>query len=104
MNPSDADEYLSQITKSVYLLLPPEDGDIDYLLENLADDQIYTFPFSYRGGVEYDDAFILGNDGDAYMIIGKKANIRFVKLNQAGVLESEEEEEISADELDFNLL
>ncbi len=98
------DEYLSQIVKSVYLLQPPEDGDIKYLLDHLTGDDIFTFPFSYRGGIDYDKAFILGADNEAFMVVGKPAEFQFLKLNQAAVLDSAEEEEISADDLDFDLL
>jgi hypothetical protein len=38
------------------------------------------------------------------MTVGKQAALQFVKLNQAAVLEANEEEEISADDLDFDLL
>lgn len=98
------DDYLSQIVKSVYLLQPFEDGDIRYLKDHLSGDQIYTFPFSYRGGVEHDDAFVIGANNEAFMITGKKSNFEFLKLNQAAVLDSGEERDISADDLDFDLL
>jgi hypothetical protein len=99
-----AEDYLSQIVKSVYLLQPFEDSDLDYLKDHLSGDQIFTFPFSYRGGVEHDDAFVLGADQEAFMVTGKKSNFEFLKLNQAAVLDSPEEQDISADDLDFDLL
>lgn len=99
-----AEDYLSQIVKSVYLLKPFEGSDIDYLKDHLSADQIYSFPFSYRGGVEHDDAFVLGANNEAFMVTGKKSNFEFLKLNQAAVLDSGEEEDISADDLDFDLL
>jgi len=98
------DDYLSQMLKSVYLLGPPEDGDIKYLLDHLSGDDIFTFPFSYRGGIEYDKAFILGADDEAFMVVGKPAEFVFLKLNQATVLDSVEEQEVSVDDLDFDLL
>ena len=54
------EDYLSQIVKSVYLLQPFEDSDLSYLKDHLSSSQIYAFPFSYRGGVEYDNAFVIG--------------------------------------------
>lgn len=98
------DDYLSQMLKSVYLLGPPEDGDIKYLLDHLSGDDIFTFPFSYRGGIEYDKAFILGADNEAFMVVGKPAEFVFLKLNQATVLDSVDEQEVSVDDLDFDLL
>jgi hypothetical protein len=98
------DEYLSQVVKSIYLLQPSGDSDLDYLQSHLSGSQIYTFPFSYRGGLEYDSAFLVGADENAFMIVGKPAAIQFVKLNEGATLDSVEEQEISADELDFDLL
>ena|SRR5688572_534833 len=101
---ADVDDYLAQIVKSVYLLQPPEDGDIDYLKDHLNSDQIYSFPFSYRGGLDYDQAYVIGAGNEAFMIVGKPAELEFLKMNQAAALDSTEEQEISADDLDFDLL
>ena len=101
---ADIEDYLSQMYKSVYLIQPPEDGDIKYLLDHLDGDQIYTFPFSWRGGLDYDTAYVLGSGDDAFMVVGKPAEFEFLKLNQAVVLDSVEEQEISADDIDFDLL
>lgn len=98
------DDYLSQLVKSVYMLDPFEDGDLNYLLDHLASGLIYRFPFSYRGGTEYDNAFVIGNGRDAFMVIGKQAKFQFSKLNQAARLDAIEDEEISGDDLDFDLL
>ena len=100
---ADVDDYLAQLVKSVYVLDPFEGGDINYLLDHLASGLIYRFPFSYRGGTEYDNAFVIGNGGEAFMIIGKQAKFQYSKLNQAARLDSIEEEEISGDDLDFDL-
>jgi len=104
LNQAETDDYLSQIVKSVYLLQPPPDASIDYLQDHLSGGQMYSFPFSYRGGLEYDSAFVVGGGRDAFMVIGKPAALQFVRLNQAAVLDSIEETEISGDELDFELL
>lgn len=102
---SSAEEYLSQNVKSVYLLQPGDgEPDLNYLKEHLNADQIYEFPFSYRGGVEHDDAFVIGNEGEAFMVTGKKSNFDFLKLNQSAVLDVVEEEDLAADDLDFDLL
>lgn len=99
------DDYLGLVVKSVYILDPPEDGDLDYLKQHLDSKHIYSFPFSYRGGLEHDAAYIVGGDKDeAFMIIGKDGDLDYLKLNQASVLESNEEQEISADEISFDLL
>lgn len=101
---AEIDNYLSQIVKSIYILEPVEDGDIKFLLDHLSSGLVYSFPFSYRGGTEYDNAFIIGNKADAFMVVGKEARFQFAKLNQVAQLDSIEDEEISGDDIDFDLL
>jgi hypothetical protein len=92
------------IVKSVYAIDAVEGESIAHLTDLLSDGRLYRFPFSYRGGVEYDDAFVVGNGKDAFLVIGKQAEMQFTKLGQAATLEPVEEAEISADDLDFDLL
>ncbi len=101
---AEVEAYLSQVVKSIYVLDPYEGGNINFLLDHVSAGLIYSFPFSYRGGTEYDNAFVLGNSSDAYMIIGKEARFQFARLNQAAVLDSMEEQEISADDIDFDFM
>jgi len=95
------EDYLSQLVKSVYLIDPLENADKTYLQDHVSAGLIYNFDFSYRGGLEYDNAFILGNKSDSFMVVGKPAALEFVKLNQAVELDAPEEEEVSADEISF---
>ncbi len=101
---ADVDDYLSQVVKSIYLLEPTGDSDLDFIYAHLSDGQIYTFPFSYRGGLEYDNAYLLGKDNSTFLIVGKTGNLQYVKLNQAATLDAVEETEVSEDDLDFGLL
>jgi len=96
--------YLSQLVKSVYLLEAEDSADQRYLQDHVSTEMIYNFEFSYRGGLEYDNAFVLGNKTDAFMVVGKPADLEFVKLNQAVELDTTEEEEISAEEISFESL
>ncbi len=104
LKPATVENYFTQIVKSVYLVGPHEDAEIGDLHDNLSDDRLYTFPFSWRGGIENDNAFLIGTNGDAFLVVGRQAEFEFIKLNQAAVLENTEEEEISAEDLDFDLL
>ena len=101
-----AEEYLSHLVKSVYLLEPLIDSTSgDEMPTKYLTDRIYKFPFSYRGGLEYDTAFIVTNDDGTFMIVGTRADLEFVKLSQMAVLAAEiDEQELSEDELDFDLL
>lgn len=98
------EDYFLQIVKSVYLVRPHENADIKELHDHLSTKRMFTFPFSWRGGIEHDNAFVIGAGGEAFIVVGKQAEFQFVKLNQAAVLDSTEEEEISADDLDFDLM
>jgi hypothetical protein len=97
------DEYLSHSVKSVYFLTPPEGSNFDLLKDVLSGDVIYKFDFSFRGGLEYDTAFLVGNVKTVFMVIGVNTTLEFVKLNQPSVLEPIEEQEISGEELEFDL-
>jgi hypothetical protein len=103
---AEVEDYLSQIVKSIYVIDPfDETSDLSYVKAHLGEGTIYKFPFSYRGGgIEPDNAFVIGNKTDAFMIVGKTARFQFAKLNQAVQLDSYEEQEISADDIDFDLL
>jgi len=101
---AEPDDYLALVVKSVYLLDQAEESDLQYLHDHLAGKQLFSFPFSYRGGIEHDAAYILGDGNDAFMVVGKEGNIDYLKLNQSGALSSDEEEDISADDLSFDLL
>jgi len=98
---ANVEDYLSQLVKSVYWLDPVEKEDKKYLQDHVSAGLIYNFDFSYRGGTEYDNAFVLGNKSDAFMIIGKPAELEFVKLNQAVDLDPTDEQEVSAEEITF---
>jgi hypothetical protein len=98
------DDYLGLVVKSVYLLDQTEQSDLQYLNDHLASRQIFSFQFSYRGGIEYDAAYVLGDGTDAFMVVGKEGTIDYLQLNQTASLSSTEEQEISADDLSFDLL
>lgn len=97
------DDYLGLIVRSVYLLSKPEEDDRD-TFDSLSNGKMYTFPFSYRGGVEHDTAMIVSNREGVFMSIGKPGNYEYLKLNQATNLDAIEEEEISAEDISFDLL
>jgi hypothetical protein len=98
---ASVEDYLSQLVKSVYVIDPATDEDKKYLQDHVSAGLIYNFDFSYRGGLEYDNAFVLGNKTDAFMIVGKPAELEFVRLNQAVDLDPTDEQEVSTEEISF---
>jgi hypothetical protein len=95
------EDYLSHLVKSVYLLTGDQTGAI---ADRLSEGAIYKFPFSYRGGVLPDTAFLLANaEGLPFLILTTPANINFVGFQDAAPLFDEAEDETD-DELDFEMM
>jgi hypothetical protein len=100
------EQFLDYDIRSAYLLrgavLP------DVLRKELEDGAVYQFPFSFRGGVQADPAFLLTNSaGELFLLVGQETNIAFVGLQQAAALGEEDqdaEDEGEGDELDFTLI
>jgi hypothetical protein len=101
---STVEDYVSQLVKSVYVINAVDEADQKYLQDHVSAGLIYNFDFSYRGGIEYDKAFVIGNKTDSFMIVGKTAELEFVKLNQAVDLDPTEDEEVSTEEISFENL
>jgi len=107
---SSALELLDHNIRLTYRL-DSEDGLPAALTKELAKGTIYSFGFSYRGGVGHDPAFILADEDDnVWLMITSANDIDFVTLEQAALcarkadtdeVEGEEEEE---DALDFGMM
>ena len=96
------EEYLSHNIKGVYLLAC--ETDMAALADELKKGTIYTFPYSFRGGLEASVGFLLASsDGGIFLAIGEPTKIHFVGLEQAAVL-TEEEEADGDDDMDFGMM
>jgi hypothetical protein len=101
----DVDTYLNHNLRSVYLMSSVEESDP--LVDELRKGTIFTFPFSYRGGLEADTGFLLmGQDGNIFFVMGSEAKLQFVGLAQSQGLNEEEESptEDSDDLMDFGMI
>jgi hypothetical protein len=97
---ASVDEYLSHNIRSVYRL--DCYNDTGKLSEELGKGTIYSFPFSYRGGLEADTGFLLtGMDGGIFLCVGNKTQIEFIGFRQMEVVEPDEYTE---EELDFGMM
>ncbi len=95
------EEYLSHNIKSVYLI--SSENDLGALTEELKKGTIYTFPYSFRGGLEASVGFLLASaDGGLFLAIGEATKIHFVGLEQASALT--EDESPDEDEMDFGMM
>lgn len=100
------DEYLGHSIKAVYALVPPMGSDD--LIKELKGGAIYSFPFSYRGGLDPDTGFLLlGADGTAFLAVGKKARLEFVSLRESADPDEAielDEDESDEDSVDFGMM
>lgn len=96
--------YLDHDIRAVYLLESEE--DVAPLRAELAKGVIFSFPFSYRGGLEADAAFLLeGGDGKVFMTVGRAAAIAYVGLQEsAGMAVTAETADLDDDDLDFGVM
>ena len=101
---ADLDEFLSLNVKSVYQL-GVEEGK-EELLGLLEGGDIYHFPFNYRADYEADDAFLLTSAGEVFAIVGKKAELEYIGLEnkEEEVPEEPEAEAPEEDDFDFGML
>ncbi len=103
---STVENFLDHNIRMAYELTPEgESGIPKSLLSELEKGQIYTFPFSYRGGLTPDTAFLIeGADKTVWMLVGKKTDINFLSYDQAkGFTENDDTEDEDDENLDFNL-
>jgi hypothetical protein len=98
------DDYLSHNIKGVYAL--HSEGDLAALATELKGGKIYTFPYSFRGGLEADVGFLLASsDGTLFLCVGQPTTIHFVGLEQAAApTEDEPEGEAEDDSVDFGMM
>jgi hypothetical protein len=98
------DEYLGHNIRAVYQL--DAEADMSALEAELKKGTIFTFPYSYRGGLEPDVGFILlGADGNVFLAVGTPTRMEFVGLEQAGgVVEEESAAEEEGEEIDFGMM
>lgn len=81
------------------------------LMAALQKGKVFQIPFSYRGGVDPDIAFILqGEQGSIWMLIGEATGVEFIGLEEAALCGADkaqvddDDEEDEGDGLDFGML
>ena len=87
--------------KSVYQLNIREDN-LESWKKCFLNDEIYHFIFNYREDFEGDDAYILSNGSDFFVIVGKQNEYEFLELDTISI-ESDEEDLTDDDNLDFSM-
>ena len=97
------DEYLSHNIRLVYQL--QTDDDTSDLMRELQRGTIFTFPYSYRGGLEADAAFLLlGDDGNMFLAVGNPTKVEFIGLQQTAAIVEEDGDTEETDLMDFDMI
>ena len=98
-----ADEYLSHNIRLVYQL--ECEGPIETLITELERGTIFSFPYSYRGGLEADSGFLLlSDDGHLFMAVGSPTRVDFIGLQQTAILSEQDDEVDETDLMDFDMI
>ena len=92
-----AEAFLDHNWKSVYLLDNAE-------LANEIGDKIYSFAFNYRSDVNPNEGFVISSDGKAFLFAGEKQTFDYLGIDEQTVLDTEDEDDPSEDELDFSMM
>ena len=96
------DEYLSHDIRSVYQVTNA-DGLAPVMAE-LKKGTIYTFPYSFRGGLEADVGFLLlAADQTPFIAIGCPTKLEFIGLEQTATLAEDDEGE-GEESIDFSMM
>ena len=92
------EEFLDNDWESVYQLENPD-------LAAAVGNDIYRFEFSYRGGTNLNDAYLMNTPGGLFLFAGDKQEFPLVSLAEETTIDDNEpvEEEASIDELDFSM-
>lgn len=92
------EEFLDNDWESVYQLENPD-------LAAAVGNDIYRFEFSYRGGTNHNDGYLMNTPGGLFLFAGDKQEFPLVSLAEETTIDDNEpvEEEASIDELDFSM-
>ena len=79
---------------------------VSKLIAELKKGTIFTFDYSFRGGLEADAGFLIGGaDGGVFFCVGQPTNIHFVGLEQVSApVEGDSEGEGDDDSMDFGMM
>lgn len=91
------EEFLDNDWESVYQLVNPD-------LATAIGDDIYKFDFSYRGGTNHNDGYLINTPGGLFLFAGDKQEFPLVSLAEETTIDDTEEPvEEEIDELDFSM-
>lgn len=91
------EEFLDNDWESIYQIENPE-------LAVAMGNKIYVFEFSYRGGTNHNDGYLIANKEGLFLFAGDKQEFPLVDLQEETVIDDQDEiEEENLDDLDFSM-
>jgi hypothetical protein len=102
---TSTDRYLEHNIRAVYHLSTTD--EVAPLCEELNAGAIFSFSFSYRGGLDPDTAFLLTNAaGELFLALGKPVEVRFLDLKQSADLavDDTDDQDEESDLMDFEMM
>ena len=91
------EEFLDNDWESVYQLV---NADLAAAVGN----DIYKFEFSYRGGTNHNDGYLINTPGGLFLFAGDRQEFPLISLAEETTIDdTEEPEDESIDELDFSM-
>lgn len=92
------EEFLDNDWESVYQLVNPD-------LAKAVGNDIYRFEFSYSGGTNHNDGYLMNTPSGLFLFAGDKQEFPLVSLAEETTIDDNEpvEEETAIDELDFSM-
>lgn len=98
------DQYLEHNIRLVYAVEALDAADD--LIAELNRGTIFTFPYSYRGGLEADAGFLLTNEaGEVMMAVGTPTQVEFIGMAApAATVEDAEGDQEDVDIMDFDMI
>ena len=91
------EEFLDNDWESVYQLVNAD-------LAAAVGDDIYKFEFSYRGGTNHNDGYLINTPGGLFLFAGDRQEFPLISLAEETTIDdTEDPEDESIDELDFSM-
>ncbi len=100
---ASADAYLNHNIRLVYHLT--SEDDVGDLRAELKKGTLFSFPYSYRGGLAADAGFLLmGEEDKIFLVVGSPTKLEFIGLQQLAVADEEEPDEEDEESMDFDMI
>tara|TARA_B100000212_G_scaffold169907_1_gene127842 strand:- start:72 stop:680 length:609 start_codon:yes stop_codon:yes gene_type:complete len=103
LNSSVSIEFLLEHNITSIYSLQGEENHPDFVEAVAKHNQIFSFIFNYRADYEGDPAFLIENEGELFVLVGKKIEFEYIGLEGAGTIDEVNEDEME-DELDFSMM